>query len=146
MKFYLGDKCLSKGKYISVNIYWVLTTDWGFPGGSELKTPSANAVDVGLIPGFGIFPGEGNGNPVVFFSGKFHGQRSLVGSVHGVRKSWIWLSNYTITKTPEFMSSIWTFKTLNKQLKKKDDHFYQFLITYYLVLRSVCNHSPLFHP
>ena len=32
---------------------------WGFPGGSGAKNPSANAVDMGLIPGFGRSPGEG---------------------------------------------------------------------------------------
>ena len=35
----------------------------GFPGGSVVKNPSANARDVGLIPGSGRSPGEGNGNP-----------------------------------------------------------------------------------
>ena len=35
----------------------------GFPGGSVLKNPPANAGDVGLIPGSGRSPGEGNGNP-----------------------------------------------------------------------------------
>ena len=35
----------------------------GFPGGSALKNPPANAGDVGFIPGLGKFPGEGNGNP-----------------------------------------------------------------------------------
>ena len=39
----------------------------GFPGGSVVKTLSANAGDVGdvsLIPGSGRSPGEGNGNPL----------------------------------------------------------------------------------
>ena len=36
----------------------------GFPGGSVVKNPPANAGDVGLIPGSGKFPGEGNGNPL----------------------------------------------------------------------------------
>ena len=35
----------------------------GFPGGSAIKNPHANAGDPGLIPGSGISPGEGNGNP-----------------------------------------------------------------------------------
>ena len=35
---------------------------YGFPGGSVVKNPPANAVDVGLIPGLGRSPGEGNGN------------------------------------------------------------------------------------
>ena len=37
-----------------------------FPGGSEVKNPPANAGDVGLIPGSGKFPGEGNGNPLQY--------------------------------------------------------------------------------
>ena len=35
----------------------------GFPGGSEVKNLPANAGDMGLIPGSGRSPGEGNGNP-----------------------------------------------------------------------------------
>ena len=38
----------------------------GFPGGSAVKNPSANAGDVGLIPGSGRSPGEGNGNPLQY--------------------------------------------------------------------------------
>ena len=34
----------------------------GFPGGSVVKNPPANAGDVGLIPESGRSPGEGNGN------------------------------------------------------------------------------------
>jgi len=50
----------------------------GFPNGSVVKDPPATAGDLGLIPGFGRSPGEGNGNPV-FLPGKFHDQRGLVG-------------------------------------------------------------------
>ena len=35
--------------------------------------------DPGSIPGFGRSPRGGNGNPLVFLPGKFHGQRNLVG-------------------------------------------------------------------
>ena len=35
----------------------------GFPCGSGVKNPSANAEDAGLIPGSGRSPGGGNGNP-----------------------------------------------------------------------------------
>ena len=34
----------------------------GFPGRSVVKNLSANAGDIGLIPGLGRSPGEGNGN------------------------------------------------------------------------------------
>ena len=36
----------------------------GFPGGSEIKASACNAGDLGLIPGTGRSPGEGNGNPL----------------------------------------------------------------------------------
>ena len=36
----------------------------GFSGDSAVKNPPANAGDVGLIPGLGISPGEGNDNPL----------------------------------------------------------------------------------
>ena len=39
----------------------------GFPRGSVLKNPSANARDVGSISGSGRSPGEGNGNPLQYF-------------------------------------------------------------------------------
>ena len=35
----------------------------GFPGGSDGKASAYNAGDLGLIPGLGRSPGEGNGNP-----------------------------------------------------------------------------------
>ena len=52
----------------------------GFPGGSEVKASACNAGDLGLIPGSGRSPGEGNGNPLkVFLPGESYGRRSLVG-------------------------------------------------------------------
>ena len=51
---------------------------WGFPDGSAVKNPSANAGDESLIPGLGRSTGEAKSNPV-FSPGKFHGQWSLVG-------------------------------------------------------------------
>ena len=35
-----------------------------FPGGSDGKASACNAGDLGLIPGSGRYPGEGNGNPL----------------------------------------------------------------------------------
>ena len=37
-----------------------------FPGGSVVKNLLANAGDVGLIPGSGRCPEEGNGNPLQY--------------------------------------------------------------------------------
>ena len=42
------------------------THQMGFPGGSVVKNVPAHAGDVGLIPGLGRFPGEGNSNPLQY--------------------------------------------------------------------------------
>ena len=55
---------------------------WGFPGGSVIKNPPANAGDArdrGLIPGSGRSHREGNGNPLQYSCLESHGQRSLEG-------------------------------------------------------------------
>ena len=36
----------------------------GFPGGSVVKNPPADAGDMDLIPGLGRFSGEGSGHPL----------------------------------------------------------------------------------
>ena len=66
-----------------------VTQDAGFPRGSVVKNPPANAGDGGSIPGSGRSPGGGNGNPL---------QDSCLGNtmdggawratVHRVAKSW----------------------------------------------------------
>ena len=47
----------------------------GFPDSSVGKESSCSVGDLGLIPGLGGLPGEGN----VFLPGKFHGWRRLAG-------------------------------------------------------------------
>ena len=37
-----------------------------FPGGSDSKESAYNVADVDSIPGLGISPGEGNGNPLQY--------------------------------------------------------------------------------
>ena len=45
----------------------------GFPGGSAGKESACNVGDLGLIPGLGKSPGEGNGGPVQYSGhGQFH--------------------------------------------------------------------------
>ena len=61
-----------------------LSTPSDFPGGSDGKAFACNVGDLGLIPGLGGSPGEGNGNPfLVPLPGKSHEQRRLVGYIHG---------------------------------------------------------------
>ena len=52
----------------------------GFPGGSVVKNPPANAGDMSSILGLGRSPGVGNGNPLQYSGPENpYGQRSLVG-------------------------------------------------------------------
>ena len=64
----------------------------GFPDGTVVKNLSANAGDarnLGLIPGLGISPGEGNG-----YSLQYPGlENSMDCIIYGVRKSWTQLSD-----------------------------------------------------
>ena len=50
-------------------------------GGLDGEESACGEGDLGLIPGLGRSPGEGNGNPTtpVFLPGEFHGQRNLAG-------------------------------------------------------------------
>ena len=66
--------------------WWGTSSTWSFLGGSVVKNTAAKVGDSGYIPGSGKSPGEENGNPLQFFPGKSHGQRSLVATVHGVTK------------------------------------------------------------
>ena len=53
--------------------------------------------DMGSIPGSGISPGGGHGNTPVLLPRESHGQRSLVGHIHGVARSQTqlkWLSTH----------------------------------------------------
>ena len=38
----------------------------GFSGGSDGKQSACDVEDLGLIPGLGRSPGEGNGNPLQY--------------------------------------------------------------------------------
>ena len=64
------------------------------PGGSEDKASARNAGDLGLIPGWGRSPGEGNGNPLQFSCLENPMDRGAwQATVHGVANSWTRLSN-----------------------------------------------------
>ena len=60
----------------------------GFFGGSVVKNPPANTGDLGLIPGWGRSPGEGNGNPFQYSClGKFMDRGAWQAAVREVTKS-----------------------------------------------------------
>ena len=71
--------------------------DKGFPGSSAGRVSACNAGDLGLIPGLGRSPGEGNGYPLQH-SGL---EKSIGCTVHGVATSRTQLSYF------HFLSS-WT--------------------------------------
>ena len=66
----------------------------GFPGGSEVKASACNEWDLGSIPGLGRSPGERNGNPLQYswLENPMDGG-AWWATVHGVAKSWTWLSD-----------------------------------------------------
>ena len=65
-------------------------TSSGFPCGSAGKESTCNVGDPDLIPRLGRSPGEGNGFPLQY-SGL---ENSMDYIVHGVPKSWTWLSDF----------------------------------------------------
>ena len=60
----------------------------GFLGGSNGKESACNAGDLGSIPGSGISPGEGSGNPLQYsFLENSMDREAWWVTVHGVAKS-----------------------------------------------------------
>ena len=47
-------------KVMSIFFIVLSTLLMGFPGGAEVKASACNLGDLGSIPGWGRFPGEGN--------------------------------------------------------------------------------------
>ena len=65
---------------IGIDLYTLLHTKWGFPGGSVVKNLPANAGDAGSIPGLGRFPWRRKWQAIpVFLPWTSRRQRSLVG-------------------------------------------------------------------
>ena len=70
----------------------------GLPGSSDSKESSCSAGDLSSIPGWGISPGEGNGNPLQYscLENPMDGGAWQV-TVYGVPKSRTRLSDFTFT-------------------------------------------------
>ena len=67
----------------------------GFPGGTAVKNPPANAGDVSSISGSGRSPGEGNSNPLQYSCWENPTDKGTWWvTVLRVTKSWTWLSNW----------------------------------------------------
>ena len=80
----------------------------GFPGGSEVKVPACNAGYLGLIPGSGGSPGEGNDNPLPYscLENPMDGG-AWWAIVHGITKSQTRLSDFTFTFLSNYLDLSW---------------------------------------
>ena len=77
-----------------IYIHWIDLS--GFPSGSEGKASACNAGDLGSIPGSGISPGRGNGNPLQYSCLENSMDREAWQAlVHWVAKSRTRLSDFT---------------------------------------------------
>ena len=81
----------------NIAIYFIKgTVNCGFPGASvvvNLPADAGDTGDTGLIPGSGISPGEGNGNPLQYSCLENPMDRGWRVIVPGVTKSQTQLSN-----------------------------------------------------
>ena len=76
---FLGWDDLLEKKRLSTPVFL------GFPGGSAGKESTCSAGDLGLIPGLGKSPGEGNGNPLQYSCLENSKDREAwLATVHGV--------------------------------------------------------------
>ena len=61
----------------------------GFPGGSDGKESTCNVGNLGSVPGLGISPGGGHGNPLQYSCLENPMDRGAWwATVHGVAQSW----------------------------------------------------------
>ena len=81
---------------VSLLVTYFMYSSVGFPGGSEVKASAFNAGDLGLIPGSGRSPGEGNGNPLQYSCLENPMDRGdWWATVHRAAKSWTRLRDFT---------------------------------------------------
>ena len=85
-------------KYLSSSAKMKHRTFFYYPDGSDGKESTCNVGDLGLIPEWERSPGEGNGNPLQYscLENPTDGG-AWWATVHGVTKSWTWLSDFSFT-------------------------------------------------
>ena len=82
-------RVLQRNKANSIKFMYIYKDTWGFPGGSVVKNPPANAGDAGSVPGFGRSPGGRNGNWLQYSClQKLMGRGAWQATAHWVAKSW----------------------------------------------------------
>ena len=79
-----------------------------FLGGSDGKKSACNMGDLGLIPGLGRSPGEGNSFPLQYSCLENSMDRGAWQvTVHGAAKSWTQLSDLKKKKRFYMVSNMW---------------------------------------
>ena len=79
----------------------------GFSGGSHSKESACNAQDLGLIPGSGRCPKEGNGYPLQYsYLENSMDRAAWWATVHGVAKSQTGLKRLNTHSTYERMANL----------------------------------------
>ena len=88
-------RIIEKAREFQKNIYFCFID---YDKGSEVKASALNVGDLGLIPGLGRSPGEGNGNPLQYscLENPMDGG-AWWAIVHGVAKSRTLVSDFTFT-------------------------------------------------
>ena len=113
----------------------------GFPGCSMVKNLPANvgdAGDAGLMPGLGRSLRGGNGNPLQNSYLKYPMDRGAwKTTVHGVAKSWTWLTTHTTLTILISQSDVpiplrWG-NNLSFQLMKTFNYFYWYLSATWII-------------
>ena len=71
-----------------------------FPDGAVVKNPPANAEDMGLVPGLGRSPGEGNGNLLQYSCLENSMDRGAwQAEVHGMDRGAWWPTDHGVAKS-----------------------------------------------
>ena len=119
----------------------------GFPGGSDSKGSARNMGDLGLMPGLGRSPREGNGYPLHCYCLENSTDRGAwQGTVDGITKSWTWLSDqYTHTSvkplgTPDRPHLIHDEPSQEMEKDSFLQHIFEHLSSAMLEVRSI--HGP----
>ena len=108
--------------WVEHNLFVMVTskiTDYrspqGFPSGSDDEEPACNAGDLGLIPGSGRSPGEGNGYPLQY------------SCLENSMDRWVWWSP-VLGPRGRRMGHDWGTNTLTLSLSHDDYNFKKFEI------------------
>ena len=74
-----------------------IVPSWAIPGGSDGKESTCSVGDLGSIPGSGISPGEGNGDPLQYsWLGNSMDGGGWQATAYGIAKCWVQPSDFHI--------------------------------------------------